>query len=126
MRKEIPLILLLTLSGCVQVPRPAGLVRVADLDHEPRPVVQPMTEFMEVLRRFGGKAQAVVSVTILEDGSVAEANLVQATNPEIGRAAVDAVKRWRFERPTRRGGPARVTMDVPIFSNLQDTPLLTP
>lgn len=126
MRKELMLVFILAWSGCASVPRSAGLVRPEELDREPRVLSQPMTEYLEVLRRFGGKAQAVVSVTILEDGSVAEASPLQATNPEIGQAAADAVKQWRFESPTRRGVPARVTMPIPILSNLENATLLTP
>lgn len=126
MRKELLLLSILMLGGCASVPRSAGLVRPEELDREPRVLSQPMTEYLEVLRRHGTKAQAVVSATILEDGSVAEATVVQATNPEIGQAAADAVKRWRFETPTRRGVPARVTMQIPILSNLESAGLLTP
>lgn len=126
MRKEIILVLMLMLSGCASVPRSAGLVRPEELDREPRVLSQPMTEYMEVLRRFGNKTQAIVSATINEDGSVAEASVVEATNPEIGRAAADAVKQWRFETPRRRGVPARVTLRIPILSNLENATLLTP
>lgn len=126
MRRELILVAILGWSGCASVPRSAGLVRPEELDREPRVLSQPMAEYMDVLRRSGGKAQAIVSATILEDGSVAEATTLQATNPEIGQAAADAVKQWRFETPTRRGVPARVTMQIPILSNLEDATLLTP
>lgn len=126
MRKELILAAILLGSGCASVPRSAGLVRPEELDREPRVLSQPMAEYMDVLRRSGGKAQAIVSATILEDGSVAEATTLQATNPEIGQAAADAVKQWRFETPTRRGVPARVTMQIPILSNLENATLLTP
>ena len=99
MRTLLSCVSIVVLVGCAQVtapvgrdaPAPAAPVRVAELDREPQPVVQPMSELLAEFRRFGGKAQAVVKVTILEDGSVADAVLVNtaiAVAPDACRMAI--------------------------------------
>ena len=117
---------MLALSGCAHMSRPAGLVRIEDLDKPPKAVAQPLMEYTEVWRRSRVNAEAIIALTIQEDGRVADVAVMQATNPEIGRAAVESVKKWRFEPPTSRGAPARVAMRIPIVSDLENTKFIMP
>jgi TonB family protein len=126
MRKEIVLVSMIALSGCANVPRSVGVVRIEDLDSPPKAVSQPLMEYTEVWHRSRIEAQATVALTIQEDGSVADVAVVRATNPEIGRAAVESVKKWRFEPPTSRGVPARVALKIPIVSDLENTKFIMP
>ena len=126
MRKEIILASMIALSGCAHALQSAGLVRIEDLDRPPKAVSQPLMEYTEVWHRSGIKAEATVALTIQEDGSVADVVTVLATNPEIGRAAAESVKKWRFEPPTRRGVPARVQLKIPIVSDLENTKFIMP
>jgi protein TonB len=54
-------------------------------------------------RRVGAQGTSLLRVHVLADGRIGEV-LVQesAGHPDLDQAAVDAVKRWRFE-PARRG-----------------------
>jgi protein TonB len=70
-------------------------------------------------------AEAIISFTVQEDGSVADASVFRATNPEVGRAALEAVKKWRFEPATSHGAPARFQMKVPIVADLSNTTFIT-
>ena len=126
MRKSLVLASMVVLCGCAEVPRFAGLVPIEKLDKPPRAVSQPLMEYTEVWRRSWVEAQTTVALTIQEDGSVADVAVVRATNPEIGRAAVESVKKWRFDPPTTRGVPARVAMQIPIVSNLENTKFIMP
>lgn len=126
MRKEIVLALSLALSGCAHVQRSAGLVRIEDLDRPPKAVSQPLIAYTELWQRSRIEAKVTVALTIQEDGSVSDVTAEQATNPAISRAAVESVKNWRFEPPTRGGVPARVQLKIPIVSDLENTKFIMP
>jgi len=125
MRKALALVSLM-FCGCTHLEKSAQLVRVQDLDKPPKAISQPLMAYTEVWERSRISAEAVVALTIQEDGSVADVAVSRATNPEIGRAAVEAVKKWRFEPPTSRGVPARVAMQIPIVSDLENTRFIMP
>ncbi len=125
MRKEFVLASLIALSGCGHA-HSAGLVRFNDLDKPPKAISQPLMDYTELLHRSRINAQATVALTIQKDGSVADVAAVQATNPEVGRAAVASVKKWRFEPPTSRGAPARVKLTIPIVSDHENTKFIVP
>ena len=52
-----------------------------------------------------------LEVTVLEDGTVGEVNVIGCTRPRVGfeERAVQAVKKWRFEPGTNDGIPVEVT-----------------
>ena len=50
----------------------------------------------------------IVSYVIDTDGRVRVPVVVRATEPQLGRAALDAVKRWRFAPPKDENGPVLV------------------
>ncbi|TMN15902.1 energy transducer TonB, partial [Pseudoxanthomonas sp. X-1] len=60
--------------------------------------------------RAGTSGQVVVEITIGGDGDVTNARVVQATPPRVfDRAALTAVKRWKFE-PTGATSTTRRTI----------------
>jgi len=56
----------------------------------------------------GQKGSAKVSFYIGRDGSVHVPTAIEASDPSLAAAAMDAVKRWRFETPTVDGDPVFV------------------
>ena len=48
-----------------------------------------------------------------QDGRVDAPRVQRSTNPEFDRAALNAVKQWKFE-PGKRNGQVRFRMRVPI------------
>ncbi len=87
---------------------------VADLDQMPRPVHQPAPEYPPDLKRK--RVEGTVHVVFLVDpaGAVQNPTVVQSVHPALDRAALQAVRRWRFD-PGRRGGqPVAFRMKVPI------------
>ena len=64
-------------------------------------------------RGFGGTVQ--VRVTVAADGSVDRLALAQTSgNRELDRAALEAVRRWRFQPATRDGQPVVAEVIVPL------------
>jgi protein TonB len=62
-----------------------------------------------------------VRVAIRLDGTVAEAAVVRsAGHPDLDRAAVDAVSRWRFEPARGEADPALRLADIPVRFDLRD------
>ena len=64
--------------------------------------------------RRGAEGTVRLELTVIEDGSVSGVTLLSTADAELDRAAIDAVRQWRF-RPARDGGraiPATVTVEI--------------
>ncbi len=90
-----------------------GLFSLDDLDQKPRVVYQPSPSIDAKLQK---RAPATVYVLFMVDASGrVESPLVQSsTDPAFERAALSAVKQWKFEPGRREGQPVRFRMRVPI------------
>jgi periplasmic protein TonB len=89
------------------------LFSLADLDQKPRVLYQPAPVRDAKMRE---RAPGTVKVIfIVDDRGRVESPVVQSsTDPVFERAALNAVKQWKFD-PGRRGGRAvRTRMRVPI------------
>ena len=59
-----------------------------------------------------------VRVTVAADGSVDRLELAEGSgNRYLDRAAMEAVRRWRFQPATRNGQPISADVVVPISFN---------
>ncbi|MDF1799341.1 MAG: energy transducer TonB [Planctomycetota bacterium] len=90
-----------------------SLFSMADLDQKPRVIHQPSPQLSAKLRR---QTPATVHVLFLVDpsGRVTKPKVQKSTNPAFERAALDAVKQWRFEPGKRKGEAVSFRMRVPI------------
>jgi TonB family protein len=102
------------LAGCASAERVTPIARLEDLDKPPHAIFRPDPDYTEIWQRSRIEATAVVSLTIEENGRVANVALEATTQPEMGKAAVEAVKEWRFDPPTSHGKPARVRLKIAI------------
>lgn len=86
---------------------------LADLDQRPRPTYQPNPVVNEKLRK---KAPATVYLllTVDERGRVAQLRVQKSTDPAFERAALQAVKKWRFEPGKRKGKSVRYKLRYPV------------
>lgn len=87
---------------------------LADLDQAPRVVFQPAPEYPAALRKQ--KIDGTVHVLFMVDrtGRVDSPIVQKSTNPAFEPAALQAVKRWRFEPGKRNGEAVVFRMRVPI------------
>lgn len=90
-----------------------SLFSLADLDQQPRIVYQPGPNVTADMRK---KLPGSVSVLFVVDqqGRVENPIVQKSTDPVFEKAALNAVKQWKFEPGKRKGQPVRFRMRVPI------------
>lgn len=73
-------------------------------------VKQVAPDYPRGAERRGVEGKVVVEYTVQADGTVADAQVVEATPPGVfDSAAVKAVERWRYEKP---GAPTSVRAEI--------------
>jgi TonB family protein len=80
----------------------------------PEPLVGPVPEYPEALRKKKVKGEAVVAVRITRTGVVADPEVVRATDPAFGEAALVAVRQWRFLPQVKAGQPVETHVNIPF------------
>jgi TonB family protein len=70
--------------------------------------VEPKYPSIEALKHRTG--MVLTQLRVEPDGSVGAVNVLEKGQPQIDAAAVDALKQWRFEPPTRDGRPVTAYM----------------
>ena len=79
-----------------------------------RVIYQPMPELPEALRRRAIEVVAVARFSVTASGT-AQVELTEPTaDPELNRALLDSLRRWRFFPAMRNGRPAASTIDIRI------------
>lgn len=86
----------------------------ADLDQMPRAVFQPPPDYPAELRRKRVEGTVYVVFVVDKNGRVMNPTVQSSTHPALEQAALQAVRRWRFEPGRRRGQPVQFKMRVPI------------
>jgi protein TonB len=89
------------------------LFSLADLDQRPRAVHQPGPLIDAEVRKAGGGTVHVLFV-VDPDGRVENPIVQKQAHPALDRAALGAVKQWKFEPGRRNGEAVRFRMRVPI------------
>ncbi|NBC11077.1 MAG: TonB family protein, partial [Planctomycetes bacterium] len=90
-----------------------GLFDISDLDQEPRVIYQASPSLTDRIRRA---APGTVYIIFIVDkrGQVQSPKIQRSDDPVFNKAALNAVKQWRFEPGKRSGEPVRFRMRVPI------------
>lgn len=90
-----------------------ALFSLADLDQAPRVIYQPGPTLTAEIRK---KAPGTVYVLFIVDvsGRVEGPIVQKSTDPVFDKAALNAVKQWKFEPGKRKGQAVRFRMRVPI------------
>lgn len=90
-----------------------ALFSMADLDQKPRALYQPSPVLTPEIRR---KVPGTVHILFLvgTDGRVENPIVQKSTDPVFEKAALAAIKQWKFEPGKRNGQPVRFRMRVPI------------
>lgn len=102
------------------VPAPASAAPAASADVPARPVSTPAPRYPPEAQRRGVAGTVLLRVHIRADGDAGDIDLVQGSGSrDLDRAAVDAVRRWRFAPATRNGQPVESSVQVPIAFNLK-------
>jgi protein TonB len=81
----------------------------------PRPIRQKTPPYPEAARRAGGEGTVVVKAYVQADGTIGAADVHQSSgDPELDRAALDAIREWRFSPAARAGRAVAAWVLVPV------------
>ena len=85
---------------------------------QPQPLSTPPPRYPQEALRMGAGGIVRITVTVAADGSVERQSLAQSSgNRHLDRAALEAVRRWRFQPAVRGGQPVTAEVSVPIVFN---------
>lgn len=87
---------------------------LADLDQKPRPIYQAAPSYPYDLRRRKVEGTVQMLFVVNEEGRVVDPSVEKATHPEFEKAALDAVRQWKFEPAVRAGKKVPCRMRVPL------------
>lgn len=92
-----------------------ALFSMSDLDSKPRAIYQPGPRIDAQVRKHSPGTVYIIFI-VDQNGRVQNAKVKNtgANHPSLGRAALNAVKKWKFEPVKRKGKTVRFTMRVPI------------
>lgn len=90
-----------------------SLFNLSDLDQKPRAIYQPGPQITpQIRKRAPGKVYIIFIVN--KDGRVENPLIQRSSDPVFEKAALDAVKKWKFEPGKSGGKSVRFRMRVPI------------
>jgi protein TonB len=89
------------------------LVSMADLDQRPRAIHQPSPLIGPDVRKAGGGTVYILFV-VDPNGRVESPIVQKQVHPALDKAALNAVKQWKFEPGRRNGEVVRFRMRVPV------------
>ena len=80
----------------------------------------PNPDYTDGLRRQKIQGSAFLSVVVTQDGRVASAKVLKASNDEFGRLALEAVRRWKLKPAMGPDGrPVAVIVPVEVVFRLR-------
>ena len=76
--------------------------------------------YPETLQQQGIEGTILLQAIIAKDGGLSALKVMNAlANPELAKAAVDAVKQWRYEPTLLNGSPVEVTTTIAVNFRLR-------
>ncbi len=87
---------------------------LSELDKIPRRLREVHVNYPASLLRRGMEGEVVLKVEITPEGSVEVESVVSSTNQLFERAAIDAVKKLKYESPMKNGERVRAKFILPI------------
>lgn len=90
---------------------------LADLDQRPRVLFQRAPVYPPELQRQQRKGTVYVVFMVDQQGLVSSPKVERTSDPAFDRAALEAVRQWRFEPGTRGGEKVQFKMGIPITFN---------
>lgn len=92
-------------------------------DSDAAPVNRVQPEYPAAAYRAREEGTVLLGVQVGADGQVAGVDVIDRSgNRELDRAAVEAVRQWRFNPAVRDGEKVEATVNVPITFRIDDTP----
>jgi protein TonB len=98
--------------------RPPAIVRAAELPVAPRKLVDARPVYPEIARAARVEGTVVLEAVLDPSGRVTDLRVVTSV-PLLDRAALDAVRQWRYTPSVSYGRPVSVLMTITIRFTLQ-------
>jgi TonB family protein len=98
---------------------PTGPIRVGGDVKPPDKIFSPSPQYTEIARKARITGVVIVEAIIDKEGNVTNVKVLKGLPMGLDQAAVDAVKRWRFEPATLNGKPVAVIYNLTINFQLQ-------
>jgi protein TonB len=85
------------------------------MDSPPTPVNRLPPQYPSALLKKGIGGKVVVSCVVDESGNLSSSRIKQSSGqPELDKAALAAVARWKFKPATRGGRKIKATCNIPF------------
>jgi TonB family protein len=98
---------------------PTGPIRVGGDVKPPKKIFHPSPQYTEIARKARITGVVIVEAIIDKQGNVTNVKILKGLPMGLDQAAVDAVKRWRFEPATLNGKPVAVIYNLTVNFQLQ-------
>ena len=79
-----------------------------------RALYKPMPEIPDALRRRNIEMVAMARFSVAADGSAQVALIEPTSDPDLNRALLDSLKRWKFFPAMQDGKPVASNIDIRI------------
>jgi TonB family protein len=96
--------------------RVGGNIQATKLTYQVKPI------YTETLQQQGIEGTVLLRAVITKEGSLHAPSIVVIStlaNPELAKAAIDAVKQWRYEPTLLNGEPVEVATTITMHFKLQ-------
>jgi TonB family protein len=84
----------------------------------PKGIYMPNPEYTDRARKKKLRGTVILAIIVTPDGNVGDVKLVRGFDPGLDQHAVDTVRTWKFEPPTKDGKPVAVALNVEVSFNL--------
>ena len=95
---------------------------LVDVDEYPTVLKSVTPKYPEEARKKGIEGEVVVQALVDKKGEVQDLKILknQSGSEELGKAAMDAVKQWKFKPATKKGDTVSIRIAIPIKFRLDD------
>lgn len=98
---------------------PTGPIRVGGDVAPPKKLFSPQPQYTEIARKARITGVVIVEAIIDKSGSVTNVKVLKGLPMGLDQAAVDAIKKWKFEPATLNGKPVAVIYNLTVNFQLQ-------
>ncbi len=101
------------------VAEPEGPIHVGGDVQKPEKISAPQPQYTEIARKARITGVVIVEAIIDKGGSVTNVKVLKGLPMGLDQAAVDAIKKWKFEPATLNGKPVAVIYNLTVNFQLQ-------
>lgn len=100
-------------------PEPEGPIQVGGDVQAPVKTHAPQPQYTEIARKARLQGVVIVQAIIDKEGNVTNVKILKGLGMGLDQAAVDAIKKWRFQPATLHGKPVAVYYNLTVNFRLQ-------